>query len=224
MSLALMARVATLGFLSLLLAQIVPTAHAANITYVSGTCKKTVPTFNMSTYYNQESILKTDLTGVDVSGTNWDLGKDGAYVGYNVMYCGLTPTTYGGYLPSALLQLIQQKGFSVTQSCNMAGILSYPAFHVFILIDRTESVVISDADASAVAAFYTRGGGLYSLTDNCPYNYNMNLIYSKMPDVIARFRLWHNNNVRPFPLTLGNPVADNQFGNHVVFTGVPSMS
>lgn len=45
-----------------------------------------------------------------------------------------------------------------------------------------------------------------------------------MPEVLSLFRLWHNNNVSPFPLTLGNPVADNQFGNHVVFTGVPSMS
>jgi hypothetical protein len=96
-------------------------------------------------------LLVTDLSGVDVSGTQWE--------GYNVLYCGLTPTTYGAYLPDALLQLIAQKGFSVTQSCNMAALLSYPRFHVFILIDRTESVVISDADAAAVAAFYVRGGG-----------------------------------------------------------------
>ncbi|CUI11641.1 membrane-associated protein, putative [Bodo saltans] len=130
-------------------------AADVNITYVSGTCKKTVPTFNMSTYYNQDSILVTDMNGVDVSSSSWDLGKDSAFTGYNVMYCGLTPTSYGGYLPTAVLQLIQQKGFNVTQSCNMAGLLAYPAFHVFILIDRTESVVISDADANTVAAFYT---------------------------------------------------------------------
>ncbi|CUG86518.1 GPI-anchored surface protein, putative, partial [Bodo saltans] len=194
--------------------------NAANITYVSGTCKKTTPDFNMSTFYNQESMLVSSFDGIDITGSDWDLGRDGAFVGYNVFFCAP-----GNQPPDGFFTLIEQKGFSITRSCNTAGLLTYPAYHVFIIFDYVgDRTVLSTADAIAIRNFYVIGGGIYALTDNCPHFRNANVMYNSMPHPINKFYMRFNNAITPYPLRNGNPVGNNQFGHHPTFTGIPELS
>ncbi|CUG06316.1 membrane-associated protein, putative, partial [Bodo saltans] len=208
------------------------TDPATNVTYITGTCKKTTPAFNISKYFNQEAMLvKNPSTVADPTNSKWDLAKDGAFAGYNVYFCAVTPTQYSGYPPAGFWQLMEQKGFTVRHSCNMASELTYPAFHVFILVDRsgtyptTPTPTISVADAQAIAAFYVRGGGIYGLSDNCPHLANVNRMFQSFPSVVAKMQMRYNNDINnPYPLYNGNPVGDNQFGHHDAFTGVASMN
>lgn len=194
------------------------TDQKSNVTYVSGTCKKTTPEFNMSSYYNQESMLVSTFGNQDISGSNWDLGRDGAFVGYNVVYCA---TSSPG---EDLLSLIRLKGFTITSTCNLAGVLAYPKFHVFMLFDYIDGVILTAADNDAIREFYIRGGGLYIFTDNCPWFHNANPMYRNFPYPLNLFQMRYNNGIPYFPLRNGNPVGDNQFGHHPAFTGIPEMS
>jgi hypothetical protein len=68
---------------------------ATNVTYITGTCKKTTPAFNISKYFNQQAMLvKNPATISDLSNAKWDLAKDGAFAGYNVYMCLMSPTSY----------------------------------------------------------------------------------------------------------------------------------
>ena len=100
----------------------------------------------------------TDLSGTtDVEGSDWDLAKDNAYVGFRVLYCD--PESW---LRTNVLWLIKQKGFAVTESCNAAGLLEYPYYAAFMIVDVWNSFRITAADAQKIASFYIKGGGLYA--------------------------------------------------------------
>lgn len=194
-------------------------------TSITGTCKWTKPFLDLNKYFNQEAMLVKDLSGVDVSGSNWDMAKDGAFAGYHVYLCAVTPTPYPGYPPAGFWELMEKKGFTVRRSCLMATELTYPAYHVFVLVDRSLGQTITNADAAAIGAFYVRGGGIYALSDNCPYSANVNKMLQSLPPILAKMNMWFDNQMTaPYPLSMGNPLGGNQFGHHDAFTGVASMT
>jgi hypothetical protein len=190
----------------------------ANITYVSGTCKQTPPSFSLEKYYNQKAMLanvSTMLAAPDISTSAWDLGKDGAYVGYKLVWCS-------GYYLSAIIDLAKQKGFSVTTTCALAGTLVWPTYQVLVLEGYG---TFTQADADAASTFYQLGGGIYFAVDDCPGTADrLNVALRTLPAPMNKMQLLNSDGMTPFALVPGNPVGDNQFGHHQAFTGVVAMS
>lgn len=192
-----------------------------NITYISGTCKKAAANFSLDKYYNQEAMRVWDFAGKDLSSSSWDLGKDGAFVGFRVMYC--EPGSTSSSSPE-IITLLKAKGFDVVISCDAAGRLKFPTVNVFTVMDTTPNLYFSNADVTAINAFYIAGGGIYGMTDDCTYFQNVNKMFQGLPLVLRKFQVHYNDAISPHYMKYGNPIVPDEFGSHVVFTGVAQMN
>ncbi|CUE89290.1 GPI-anchored surface protein, putative [Bodo saltans] len=200
----------------------------------TGTCKVATTGFDIGAYYNLDAIQQTSGSSfpplaADLTNSSWDLGKDGAFSGFTVMYCEIQD--FPGYTPTNMLSLLATKGVVVEESCNFqllstrnatTGVLKYS---VLIIADLGLINALTNADVSAIVSYYTSGGSLFMLSNSCPSVKNANQILAALPSPVNQVVLGNANSIYPSKLmTPGDPRKVNEFGFHVAFTGVPSMS
>ena len=202
-------------------------ASAAQVSYISGTCMEAAASYNLSNFYNEAAVAasaggtKCSPPSTPVDTPDWDLGKDGAFTNFSILFCSFGNN---GYSFPFFISIIEQKGFKVTQSCDLAGLLSYPKFAVFVIMDSTTTLYLTDADTTAARNFYMAGGGVFATTDDCPYFMNVNAMFDKFPDPFKGFRLRYSDGLSGMTLSCGNPLGYNSFGYHVTYTGILSMN
>ncbi|CUG75764.1 Hypothetical protein, putative, partial [Bodo saltans] len=192
-------------------------------------CRQLNPDYSASQYFNLNAMSTDATTIANLTGSQWDLARDNAFAKLKLFLCLATPTSFSQCPSTGFVSAIQEKGFQVYQSCNMATQLSYPKYHVFILFDRSgtdgyaSNPTISVADAQTIAAFYKNGGGIYSINDNCGLLANVNRMLSYLPTPLSLLQMRYNDLVSPFTMNHGNPLTGGMFGGHDVFTGMSQM-
>ena len=113
-------------------------------------------------------------------GGAFDLGKDGAFNGFKVLFALLMSTRQADYSTKAKPAL-ERKGFEVTVQTDpnkVATELASKKYHICIVVDAIEFK--GGAMRDAICAFHTRGGALFLLSDNKPFYANTNQILTKM--------------------------------------------
>jgi hypothetical protein len=210
-----------------------PTVTATLEAY-TGTCKAATVGFDIAVYYNLDAIQQTSSTSfpppaTDISGSSWDLGRDGAFVGFTIMYCEIQD--FPGYTPTAVLDLVRQKGVVVEETCDFARLVTRHAttglltYSVLVLADLGLLSALTAEDVNAVVTYYTTGGALFLLAHACPSVQNVNQILGGLPAPVNGIILGNANAIYPsIAMSPGDPRTVNQFGFHVSFTGVSAMT
>ncbi len=160
----------------------------------------------------------TDRHG-NAAGTDYDLGRDGAFEGHTVHVLNLCGRECSMSRPTAALE---RKGFAVNERLKAGSVAELADW----LADATQLWVISDSrghlkagHVAAIEALWRRGGALYIWGDNQPYYVDANLITTTL---FADAELVQTGNV------MGNKVVGEFSGKvgflpHLVSTGLVNL-
>jgi len=148
------------------------------------------------------------------SGNQFDLGCDGAFDDYTVLFCN-----FPGVAVNQALDALKKKGFTVTVLPVLEFIAKLPTADVAVILSTSHVTPQEQKLVEACIAFHESGGGLYLWTDNDPLFVQANSILAALPGKTVMMGNTPGGKV----LTLGNPEKSKEFGPHMITSGIVNL-